>query len=172
MITVMITVAAALTAMTASAQQHHEGAPAAIAGGYAPRLGDLMITQQVRHAKLWFAVAANNWELAEHSLEGLRTGFADLAQLYPTFYGVTSAPVIAALNEREIAELGHAIEARDRVTFAIAFDQLTAACNACHQAAQHGFIIVQQPISPPFNNQSFAPSGSQTSTGGMQSHPH
>src|SRR5262245_51931735 len=33
-------VAAMLTVATASAQQHHEGAPAAIAGGYAPRLGD------------------------------------------------------------------------------------------------------------------------------------
>jgi hypothetical protein len=170
--TLMIAVAAALTATTASAQQHHEGAPTAIAGGYAPRLGDFMITQQIRHAKLWFAVAANNWELAEHSLEGLKTGFADLAQLYPTFYGITAAPVIDALNEREIAELGRAVEARDRVKFTIAFDQLTAACNACHQAAKHGFIVVQQPISPPFNNQSFAPSGSQTSAGGAQSHPH
>jgi hypothetical protein len=168
----LIAVAAVLTVTTASAQQHpHEGAPAAIAGGYAPRLGDLMMMQQIRHAKLWFAVAANNWELAEHSLEGLKTGFADLAQLYPTFYGVSAAPVIAALNEREIAELGRAVEARDRVKFTVAFDQLTAACNACHQAAKHGFIVVQQPISPPFNNQSFAPSGSQTS-GGTQSHPH
>src|SRR5689334_9406279 len=168
----MIAVAAALSITAAYAQQHHEGAPAAIAGGYAPRLGDLMITQQIRHSKLWFAVAANNWELAEHSLEGLKTGFADLALLYPTIYGVTAAPVIAALNERELAELGRAVEARDRVKFTIAFDQLTAACNACHQAANHGFIVVQQPISPPFNNQSFAPSGSQTTMGGTQSHPH
>jgi hypothetical protein len=168
----MIAVATMLTVTAASAQQHHEGAPAAIAGGYAPRLGDLMITQQIRHSKLWFAVAANNWELAEHSLEGLKTGFADLTQLYPTIYGVTAAPVIAALNKREIAELGRAVGSRDRVKFTIAFDQLTAACNACHQAAKHGFIVVQQPISPPFNNQSFAPSGSQTSAGGTQSHPH
>jgi hypothetical protein len=95
-----------------------------------------------------------------------------LALLYPTVYGVTAAPVIAALNEREIAELGRALGSRDRVKFTIAFDQLTAACNACHQAAKHGFIVVQQPISPPFNNQSFAPSGSQTSPGSTQSHPH
>lgn len=168
----MIVVAAMLTVTAVSAQQHHEGAPDAIAGGYSPRLGDFMIAQQIRHSKLWFAVAANNWELAEHSLEGLKTGFADLALLYPTIYGVTTAPVIAALNEREIAELGRAVGSRDRVKFTVAFDQLTAACNACHQAAKHGFIVVQQPISPPFNNQSFAPSGSQTTMGGTQSHPH
>src|SRR5262245_42429926 len=168
----MIAVAAVLSNTAASAQQHHEGAPAAIAGGYAPRLGDLMITQQIRHSKLWFAVAANNWELAEHSLEGLKTRFADLALLYPTIYGVTAAPVVAALNERELAALGRAVGGRDRVKFPIAFDQLTTACNACHQDAKHGFIVVQQPISPPFNNQSFAPSGSQTSAGSSQSHPH
>lgn len=168
-----LTIAAAvMLTITSASAQHHESAPAAIAGGYAPRLGDLMITQQIRHSKLWFAVAANNWELAEHSLEGLKTGFADLALLYPTIYGVTAAPVIAALNERELAELDRAVASRDRVKFTIAFDQLTAACNACHQTAKHGFIVVQQPISPPFNNQSFAPSGSQTSAGGTQSHPH
>ena len=50
---------------TTSAQAPHEQHPGLIADGpYAPRLGDLMLLQQIRHAKMWFAVAANNWLLA------------------------------------------------------------------------------------------------------------
>jgi len=167
--TSMIALVASL-ALTAAQAQHHEGTPAAGAGGYAPRLGDLMIMQQIRHSKLWFAVAANNWELAEHGLEEIRAGFADVARLYPTIQGVTVAPIVAALNAREIGAIGRAVEARDKIKFTASFDQLTAACNACHQVAKHGFIIIRQPISPPFNNQSFAPTGGQTPPGG--GHPH
>jgi hypothetical protein len=164
----------AAIALSAAMAQHHESEPAAVvAGAYAPRLGDLMILQQIRHSKLWFAVAAYNWELAEHSLYEIKEGFADVARLYPTVQEVAVAPVIGALNEREIAELARAIEARDRVKFTIAFDQLTAACNACHQVTQHAFIVIQQPISPPFNNQSFPPPGGQSPPPGSgQSHPH
>jgi hypothetical protein len=163
----------AAMALSAHAQHgEHDDGPPVVAGGYAPRLGELMIQQQIRHSKLWFAVAANNWELAEHGLEGLKAGFADIARLYPTAYGVTVEPVVTALNEREFAELAKAVGAQDRVQFTIAFDQLTAACNACHQVSKHGFIVIQQPISPPFNNQSFAPPGGQSPPPGGGSHPH
>jgi len=166
-----VALAAAVVSSIAQAQ-HHDAGPPAVGGGYAPRLGELMILQQIRHSKLWFAVAANNWDLAEHGLDELKAGFGDVERLYPTAHGVTVAPVIAALNEREIAELAKAVEARDRVKFTIAFDQLTAACNACHQVSNHGFIVIQQPISPPFNNQSFTPPGGQSPPGGGGSHPH
>ena len=165
-------VGALVAAMALStAQAQHHGGPQATPGGYAPRLGELMIMQQIRHSKLWFAVAANNWELAEHGLDELKAGLSEVAKLYPTIQDVTIAPVVTALHEREIAELAKAVAARDRVKFTIAFERLTAACNACHQVTKHGFIVIQQPISPPFNNQSFAPRGGQASSAGGN-HPH
>ena len=165
-----VALAVALALSAARAQHEHDDVPPAVAGGYAPRLGELMIMQQIRHSKLWFAVAANNWGLADHGLAALKTGFADIARIYPNAYGVAFEPVINALNENEFAELGKAIAAQDRVKFAIAFDQLTAACNACHQVSQHSFVVIQQPISPPFNNQSFAPAGGQSLPGGGHEH--
>jgi len=162
----------ALALSVASAQHEHEDVPPAVTGGYAPRLGELMILQQVRHSKLWFAVAASNWELAEHGLYELKSGFADVTRIYPRAYGITFEPVVSALNAGELAELAKAIEAQDRVKFAIAFDQLTAACNACHQVTRHAFIVIQQPISPPFNNQSFGPPGGQPPPPGGGGHPH
>ena len=162
--------AALATAIALSPAKAQDGHSQPAGGPYAPRLGDLMILQQIRHAKLWFAVAANNWLLADHELAGLKDGFDDLATLYSTVHDVTVAPVIEAISNRELADLGKAIGAQDRVKFVSAFDQLTSACNACHQATQHGFIVIQQPISPPFNNQSFVPGGQSAPTAAP--HPH
>ena len=167
-----VALATAIVPAAAIAQHEHEEARPAVTGGYAPRLSELMILQQIRHSKLWFAVAANNWELAEHGHYELKAGFADVARIYPTAYGVTFEPVVAALNAGEFAELAKAIDAQDRVKFSIAFDQLSAACNACHQVTKHAFIVIQQPISPPFNNQSFGPPGGQPPPPGGGDHPH
>jgi hypothetical protein len=157
-----LTTAAVLAVATALAlpmalAQHHAGSEPAASGPYAPRLGDIMILQQIRHSKLWFAAAASNWDLAAHELDGMKDAFADMAKLYPTIGDVTVGAVIGALADGELAELGKAIEAQDRFKFTVAFGKLTTACNACHQSTNHAFIIIQQPISPPFNNQSFAP---------------
>jgi hypothetical protein len=56
-----------------------------------------------------------------------------------------------------IAEVEKAVKARDRVAFVAAFDKLTAACNACHQAANRAFIVIQRPVGATFPNQPFAP---------------
>lgn len=161
---------AALTLAAAISQHMHPGSPAA-SGAHAPRLGDLMILQQIRHAKLWFAVAANNWPLARHELAALQDGFEDVAKLYPTIHEVAVAPVVGAIRAGELADLDKGIEAQDRIKFVVAYDRLTAACNACHQTTQHGFIVIQQPISPPFNNQSFAPTAGPGQPAGGH-HPH
>jgi len=63
-----VALATAMAPAATVAQHEHEEARPAVTGAYAPRLSELMILQQIRHSKLWFAVAANNWELAEHGL--------------------------------------------------------------------------------------------------------
>ena len=56
-----------------------------------------------------------------------------------------------------LPDLKAAIDARDSKKFAAAFDKLTGACNACHQATKHEFIVIQRPTSSPYSNQSFTP---------------
>jgi hypothetical protein len=147
----------AIAALPAAIARHHSMDAPAVAGSYVPRLGDIMMMLQVRHAKLWFAAAANSWELADHELDEIREGLEDVEKLYPVVQETPVGPMIAALNQNEIAQLSEAIAARDRFKFADAFDRLTTACNACHQVTKHAFIVLQQPISPPFNNQSLTP---------------
>lgn len=126
-------------------------------GPYAPGLGEIMTLQQMRHAKLWFAGAARNWPLADYEVDELKEGFEDAASLHPVHEGVPVGEMIAKLTPSPLQEISAAISKKDRAGFARAFDRLSATCNSCHQAANHGFIRIGRPTAPPFSNQIFAP---------------
>jgi hypothetical protein len=147
--------AVVMLAMAASAQQAGPAAPAA--EPYQPEIGEIMMFQQLRHGKLWFAGKAGNWPLASYEVNELREGFEAVAKYYPTFNNVPLAQMIDAIRETNFAELDKAVASHDRAQFSRAFDGLTQACNACHQANELPFIAIQRPTAPPFSNQSYAP---------------
>jgi hypothetical protein len=124
---------------------------------YVPGLGEFMSATQVRHAKLWFAGDAKNWELAAFELDEIKEGLADAAKLYPMHDGIAVAEMIKANLDAPLAALAKAIEGKDRNGFRRAFDALTAGCNACHATAARGFIRIERPARPPVGNQDFAP---------------
>jgi hypothetical protein len=146
----------AAAAQAQSTKMPAHDAPAA-EGAYAPGLGEIMTLQQMRHVKLWFAGRARNWPLASYELDELKEGFEDVAKYHAMHNDIPLAPMVEAVTEKEIADLGKAIEARSTPKFTGAFDHLTAACNACHQAANHPFIAIRRPTSLPYTNQDFAP---------------
>lgn len=131
--------------------------PAAGAKPYLPSLADLMLLVQFRHAKLWLAGQAANWELANFAIHEMEEGFEDMAKLHPTYKDAPIAPMIESTVKTPIEDIEKAIKARDRTAFTGAFEKLTAACNACHQASNHAFIVIQRPAGSPFPNQSFTP---------------
>lgn len=124
---------------------------------FKPGLGEIMTLQQMRHLKLWFAAQAGNWGLADYELDELKEGFEDVTKYYPTKDDAPTGPMAEAVVAKEVADVAKAIEAKDKKTFAGAFDRLTASCNACHQASKHAFIVVQRPAGNPYTNQSFTP---------------
>jgi hypothetical protein len=124
---------------------------------YTPGLGEIMTLQQMRHLKLWFAGRSGNWALADYELDELKEGYEDIGQYFPTRDDVPTGQMAAAIVEKEVAALDKAIKAKSAKDFAMAFDKLTASCNACHQAAKKEFIVVQRPAGNPYANQSFAP---------------
>lgn len=152
----MITILAiAMTlALAASAQP---AGPAGSVEPYQPEIGEIMMFQQLRHGKLWFAGGAGNWPLADYEIKELREGFETVAKYYPTFNNVPLAEMINTIRETNFAELDKTVTGRDRAEFVRAFDRLTTACNSCHQANDLGFISIQRPTSPPFSNQAFSP---------------
>jgi hypothetical protein len=124
---------------------------------YEPGLVEFMAHVQNHHAKLWLAGNARNWELADYQVDELKELLEDIAKRIPVYKDVPVGKMIESTTMAPIGEIEAAIKARDAKTFASAFDKLTGACNACHEAANRGFIVIQRPATSPFPNQSFAP---------------
>ena len=126
---------------------------------YAPGLGEIMSAQQMRHAKLWLAGEAANWELVRYEIDELEEGFADAVEYHPTHRNtdLPLAELIPQMTREPIAALRRADEARDPAAFEQAFDALTDGCNGCHRATSFGFNVVTRPKGNPFVNQDFAP---------------
>ena len=132
---------------------------AAEPAGYVPGLGEIMTLQQMRHAKLSVAGANANWGLADYELEELGEGFDDIVTFHPTHKDIKQplTEMVPAFTKAPVEALKAAIEAKDVAKFNTAFDQLTAGCNGCHQAASFGFNVVIKPTAAPMPNQQFAP---------------
>jgi hypothetical protein len=124
---------------------------------YVPSLADLMLLVQFRHAKLWLAGNAANWELANFAVHEMEEGFEEMSRLHPTYKDVPVGKMIEDTIKVPIEEVENAIKARNRAGFGKAFDRVTEACNACHQASNHAFIVIRRPAGSPFSNQSFEP---------------
>jgi hypothetical protein len=118
--------------------------------GGLPRLSDIMVQQQMRHIKLWFAGDARNWPLADHEIDQLQDGFDDVAKLL-------GGDIAQQHVGGAISQLEKAIEGKDREAFVSAFDGLSAGCNACHRTLDHAFIVIQRPVLLPYSDQNFSP---------------
>jgi len=124
---------------------------------YKPGLGEMMTLQQMRHSKLWFAGQARNWDLAAYELKELREGFDDVVKFHPTPKGASVAltRLVPKMMDAPMEELDRIIAAKDSTHFMDGFDELTNACNACHEATDFGFNVVQRPSQNPNTNQVF-----------------
>jgi hypothetical protein len=115
-------------------------------------LADVMGLTQWRHIKLWYAIKAKNWDLLDYELGTLAVTFERAAALYHNipleFVGAVMEP-LAAMRE--------AVSIKSNIKFEAGFARLTDACNACHRAAQVGFIVIQTPTYSPLSDQKFAP---------------
>jgi hypothetical protein len=137
------------------------GPPAHAAEPFVPGLGELMSLQQMRHAKLWLAGQAGNWQLAAYEVDELEEGFDDIVKFHPEHKDSPLAPkdAIPRMFPGPISSLRRAVEKQDTAAFTAAYDSLTAQCNNCHQATNFGFNRVQRPTANPYPNQVFDPAG-------------
>ena len=142
----------ALLASTALAEDAKKPEP------YVPGLGEFMTSAvQPHHIKIWMAGHAANWPLAEYEAKELRETFEDIA----TYQGVWNDFPIAKLAETNLTppldELDKAIKDKSEAGFKKAYDKVTAACNACHQATGNAAIVIKTPSGTDFPDQDFQP---------------
>lgn len=120
-------------------------------GDNLPRLGDIMLSKQWRHMKLWFAGKQRNWKLAAYESAQIRASLAEAATLYSSI-PVSDIVVIAG----PMQAVDKAIQSKDSAGFADAFGRLTAGCNACHREMGREFVQIRVPTGSPFDNQVFS----------------
>jgi hypothetical protein len=126
---------------------------------YLPGLGDLMtMTVQPRHIKLALAGQQKNWTYAAYELHELEEAFERAARAWPQWQSIPIAQLITSATKEPIASLAQAIKAADGNRFMAAYEHLTDACNACHQAANRSMIVIRVPDASSFPDQDFQPS--------------
>ncbi len=124
---------------------------------YTMSMGDLMNTfVQPRHAKLGLAGQAGNWPLAGYALAELREVLASIAKAKPQFMRLPVGELVDAAVGPPMNALDLAIRQKDSAKFAVAYDQLTQGCNACHKTLNHPFVVIKAPDASAFANQDFS----------------
>lgn len=126
-------------------------APSAAASGagnaFQPGLDDLMtMLIQPRHIKLYYAGTRSNWESAASESRDLRQAFARIAQFIPNYLGNDVNAALTAIMTPKLQAIDDAIAAAKPEQFSRAYDQLTAACNACHAYLEHPYHVIRKPV--------------------------
>jgi len=116
-----------------------------------PGLGELMLSIQIHHAKLWFAGKNKNWALANFEIDEIKE------QVDKAFLIETDRPEIKSLPmiNAPLDSMSDAIIKKDTARFNSAYHLLTNTCNNCHKAVSFDFNEIKIPDSPPFSNQVF-----------------
>src|SRR5882757_3699184 len=124
-------------------------APAKQSPAFVPGFDDLMtMLVQPRHIRLYYAGTEKNWELAAAEMRDLRSSFDRLAQAIPNYQGNDVNASVRSLIAPQMKVVDGAIVAADPRKFAIAYGELTKACNACHTYMEHPFIVIKNPDTP------------------------
>jgi hypothetical protein len=125
---------------------------------FQPGMGDLMTAfVQPRHAKLGLAGHEQNWAYAAYAAHELEEALEGVAKAVPKFREFSIPDLMASSVQQPLEAVERAIKAGDPAAFATGYEQLTAACNACHQSTGHGVIVIRVPTVSAFPNQDFRP---------------
>lgn len=129
-----------------------------------PELGAQMLELQIRHARLWQAGQARNWMLAQFQLAEMREAFAGVVESNGEHSSLQPGRLAEVLPEKidpAMKQLQAAVDARDGARFDSAYDALSEGCNACHEVAAHGFLVIQRPRTPLLDNLRAEPAASE-----------
>jgi len=121
-----------------------------------PDVGQVMQGIQSHFAKLHYAAEARNWDLVRFEREEIQEDLETVAAMKPQENGVNLVGIISAFTNSvsgPMAQMNDAIAVSDRQLFRKSYQDMTAMCNACHQATGRPFIFITTPTNPPVFNQ-------------------
>jgi hypothetical protein len=160
--------AASAIAIATAAPAPGAPAPAAApAGGglqildFKPAFDDLMtMLVQPRHTKLWLAAQQQNWQLAGFELNEMGGALKRVGQTIPKYRNISVDATVGSIFAPKIQAVAGAIGAKNITQFNSAYAELTNACNLCHEALDHPFLVIKVPdasAANAFPDQNFRP---------------
>ncbi len=145
-------VAIAASAIAIATAAPAPAAPAAPAGGglqildFKPAFDDLMtMLVQPRHTKLWIAAQQQNWQLAGFQLNEMGSALRRVGQTIPKYRNISVEATVSSIFTPKIQAVAGAIAAKNQQQFNAAYGELTNACNLCHEAMEHPFLVIKVP---------------------------
>src|SRR5512143_957398 len=115
-----------------------------------PGLGTVMMEYGNRLSRLWFAVNADNWDMAKYQLDEM----LEIQEVGETTRP-GRAPMLKAFEQNFLDALNTTIDAKDKTAFTKAFKDAISGCNACHAAAagtnwsSYKYVNIQVPKTDP-----------------------
>jgi hypothetical protein len=151
-----IALAASVIGIAQSAPAPAAPPPPLVILDFKPTLSDLMtMLIQPRHQKLWAAGQQRNWTLAAFQLREMRSGFDKIAATIPKYINIDLGPTFINIMDSQVRAVNSAIMSQNSQLFMTAFGDLTASCNSCHEALNHGFLVMKVPEVTGYANQDF-----------------
>jgi hypothetical protein len=145
-----------LALLTQATSARSEAPPTLDAMSYLPSISDFMIaTIQPRHVRLWVAARSGDWSFAAYELGNLKGAFDRLGRAHPVEHEIPLQDMISSVTAQPFEDIHEAIKSKDRVAFSKAYGNLTSACNSCHQAANHGVVVIRAPTDLSISDQDF-----------------
>src|SRR5258705_6413125 len=128
---------------------------------FKPAFDDLMtMLVQPRHTKLWLAAQQKNWQLAGFQLNEMGGALRRVGQTIPKYRNISVEATVSSIFTPKIQAVAGAITAQNPAQFNTAYAELTNACNLCHEALEHPFLVIKVPdasAAGAFPDQDFRP---------------
>ncbi|HMI97037.1 MAG TPA: hypothetical protein VK479_11040 [Micropepsaceae bacterium] len=128
---------------------------------FKPAFDDLMtMLVQPRHTKLWIAAQQKNWQLAGFQLNEMGGALRRVGQTIPKYRNISVEATVSSIFTPKIQAVAGAIAAQNAAQFNTAYAELTNACNLCHEALEHPFLVIKVPdasAAVAFPDQDFRP---------------
>lgn len=126
------------------------------APSYLPSISDFMIaTIQPRHVRAWIAARSGDWSFAGYELGNLKGAFDRLGRAHPMEHDIPLKDLIVSVTAQPFEDLHKAIQSKDWTAFSKAYTNLTSACNSCHEATNHGVVVIRAPTDLSISDQNF-----------------
>ena len=85
----------------------------------------------------------------------LKGAFDRLGRAHPVEHEIPLQEMISSVTSQPFEDMHEAIESKDRVAFSKAYGDLTSVCNACHEATNHGVVVIRVPTDSSTSDQDF-----------------